>query len=103
MPYSEMMLRAGVALLRGFMKPHGCFGIVHGNTLAAGIHHAEVELGQRMTLVGRLEVPDRGLRLIRRHAFAVGVFQPESKLRLGVAAVGLRLGGLFSRRRGTSK
>jgi len=45
-------------------------------------------LGERMVLLGGLEVPGGSLLIIPRRARAVGIFQPEAELRAGISVIG---------------
>ncbi len=96
MPHPKVILSAGIPLLRGLSKPHPGRGVIAVHALAPGIHHAEVELRERMALVGSLAIPMNCLRIVLRRTRVVGEFQPKAELHLGVFVIGVDFGGFHS-------
>ena len=86
---SEVEVSPGVALVRGSLIPLERLDIIHGHAEPVAIGDAEVEHGFHMTLLGGLEQPLPGLRLVLRHQPSVLVDHRELELRLGVSAAGL--------------
>src|SRR6185437_5451761 len=90
--HGKLELRHGIALLGRLLEPFCSFGIVGGDTLATGIHQAEVVLGHRITLLRRLIKPLCGFLIIARHPAALRIDDSEIVLGARLALFG---GGLI--------
>src|SRR5581483_7383520 len=86
----EFLAAHGNAGVGRFLEP--LYGFVHipGNTVAVGVHHAEIIFGGADPLIGGLTIPFGSLAIIPLYAFAGCIEQADVELRVGVAPLGER-------------
>ena len=85
---AEVVLRCGIALLRGFTSPDDSLRVVLRYAVAVSVQNAKAVLRSGMALLGGLAIPDRRLCGVMRQSLAVIVCVGEVVLCPGVALLG---------------
>src|SRR5262249_2544972 len=84
----QIVLRSGVALFSGLVKPLGGLCNVTSNPLTGTVHQPERDLRRSIPPLGRLLVPAGGSFQAFLESVTIGVEDPETELGTGVPLLG---------------